>query len=283
MTALRRKPAIHRRVVFAIALLVSPTGAILSTESFAAEKATKAASLIACPDCGHEVSRRAVACPACGCPGAAITQALLAEELVNRPLPLVEVRSDIGTGQGVVISDSGFTFVLVGADIVAGASSLELGTLSKKETVSYTRLEIAADAPLVRLAIASDSVRALRLGSGPSSNGTRLLLKTGTTSSLLDGHQLPAAAVLDREDKVLALITDTPAPAAHDVNDATEWLPVQPAEYRAQTALLRSIPRPDPAHPLSAADRARLEATVWLSPYLKKNADALQRATPTQP
>ena len=29
----------------------------------------KTTNLIKCPDCGKDVSRRAVSCPACGCPG----------------------------------------------------------------------------------------------------------------------------------------------------------------------------------------------------------------------
>ena len=239
--------------------------------------------LIACPDCGHDVSRRAISCPKCGCPGNAIAAAVYVERAANAPLPVVQVRSDLGDGFGVIVADHGSTFVILSADLLAGAASLELNTLTKKEAVPYTKLEIAAEAPLVRLATSSSSVHALPLGSGPSSSGTRLLLDTGLPCPLLDGQKLPFVAVLDREDRVLALVTGVPgAPsrAAHDVNEATEWLPVQPAEYRAQTALLRSLSSSDSARPLSAADHERLKSTQWLSPYLKKTADALLAGTP---
>jgi hypothetical protein len=283
MSIIRRKTTVSRRVVFAHALLLSLMGPLIPTDTYAAETADKASRLIACPDCDHEVSRRAVSCPSCGCPGTAITLAVHAEESAKRPLPVVHVRSDLGAGLGVVVLDRDSTFVLLSADLLAGASSLELSTLTKKEAVPYTKLEIAAEAPLVRLATSSSSVRALPLGAGPSSSGTRLLLDTGVPCPLLDGQKLPFVAVLDREDKVLALVTGAPGTAtraAHDVNDTTEWLTVQPAEYRSQTTLLRSIPPPDSAHPLSAADRQRLESTAWLSPFLKKTADALLHASP---
>jgi hypothetical protein len=239
--------------------------------------------LIACPDCGHDVSRRAISCPKCGCPGTAIAAAVYVERAANSPLPVVQVRSDLGEGFGVVVADHRSTFVILSADLLAGAASLELNTLTKKEAVPYTKLEIAAEAPLVRLAISSSSVHGLPLGSEPSSSGTRLLLDTGLPCPLLDGQKLPFVAVLDLEDRVLALVTGAPGTAtraAHDVNEATKWLAVQPAEYRAQTALLRSLSSPDSARPLSAADRERLKSTQWLSPYLKKTADALLAGTP---
>lgn len=275
---------VGRNAVFALELLVLLANVSVPAAGFSAETAVVEPSrLIACPDCGHKVSRRAIACPSCGCPGTAIIQAVQIEELANSPLPVVQVRSDLGEGFGVIVADHGSTFVILSADLLAGAASLDLSTLTKKEAVAYTKLEIAADAPLVRLATSSTSVRALPLGAGPSSSGTRLLLDTGAPCPLLDGQKLPFVAVLDREDKVLALVTGAPGTAtrvAHDVNEATEWLPVQPAEYRAQTALLLSISPPDSARPLSAADRERLKSTQWLSPYLKKNADALLAGTP---
>jgi hypothetical protein len=283
-SAVFQKLAVGLNAALAFSLLAVLGSVFAPSRGLAAEPAVAPEPrLIACPDCGHEVSRRAISCPKCGCPGTAIAAAVHVERVANRPLPVVQVRSDLSEGLGVVVADDGSTFVIFSADLLAGASSLELSTLTKKKAVPYTQLEIAAELPLARLATSSGSLRALSLGTGPASSGTRLLLDTGLPCPLLEGQKLPFVAVLDREDKVLALVTGvpgTPTRAAHDVNDATKWLPVQPAEYRAQTALLRSFASHDSAHPLAAADRERLKSTQWLSPYLKKNADALLAGTP---
>ena len=49
-----------------------------------------AAPLVPCPDCGAQVSSRAVWCPACGCPGQAIAEAAKAALEARRPKPPAE-------------------------------------------------------------------------------------------------------------------------------------------------------------------------------------------------
>ena len=52
---------------------------------------TRGAKLTQCPDCSGKVSKRAVMCPHCGCPGEAIWKAVRIAEEAARPKSVVSV------------------------------------------------------------------------------------------------------------------------------------------------------------------------------------------------
>lgn len=282
MPAARQTFTIARCTPFLIGLILALSFAFTRAETLAAETTTPESRLIACPDCSHEVSRRAVSCPSCGCPGSAIAQAVRAEQVANRPLPVVNIQSDVGAGLGVVLSDAQTTYLLMSADLVAGASSLEVYTVGKKEPIPYTQLEIAADAPLVRLTTTSGSVSPLVFTHDPLPPTTGHLLETGEIIPHTDGQGRTSIAHLNAENQLIALIISQNGKATpHAVSDATQWLTVPPADYRAQTSLLKSAIQSAGTRSLSTAERSQLEATAWLSPFLQKSADALLHTSPT--
>ena len=249
-----------------------------SVHLFAAE--TVPLRLISCPDCEHEVSRRAVACPQCGCPGTAIAEAVRAAKLATRHLAVVRTTTEVGEGCAVVIAQAGSLYAVFDGALIAGAQSLALAPLNKDQPVAYSQLEVAADSALVRVRIQSDAVASLPLGNSPVAEPARWLDDAGLTQpSASSGRSI---ARLDSDGQVVAIVlASTPAAAPIQIGPATIWVPVAPADYRTQTALLRRLLSRAPATMLTPADREALRATVWLTPFLQKSADALLHATPT--
>ena len=246
----------------------------------------KSVRLIACPDCGQDVSRRAVACPHCGSPGEAIAAAVRearAVEFAARPRPVVQISTDVGTGLGVIVAEGDGARVLFDAALLAGAQTLSLSTVPKSEPVSYTGLEIATNGPLARLTITTETVARLPLAStsiGAASSGltaTGLIIPQISTADAL----APVVAHLDAQGALIAIAPAATGGAFIPVSRATRWTAVAPADYRAQTALLRRLLRRASEVALTPADREALRATTWLTPFLQKSADALLAASPT--
>jgi hypothetical protein len=246
----------------------------------------KSVRLIACPDCGQDVSRRAVACPHCGSPGEAIAAAVRearAVEFAARPRPVVQISTDVGTGFGVIVAEGEGARVLFDASLLAGAQTLSLSTVPKSEPVSYTGLEIATDGPLARLTITTEAVSRLPLAStsvGPASSrltATGLIIPQTSTAEA----SAPLLAQLDAKGALIAIATTATGGAFIPVSRATQWTVVAPADYRAQTALLRRLLSRAPDAAVTPDDREALRATTWLTPFLQKSADALLAASPT--
>lgn len=256
-------------------------------------KEHRASRLIACPDCLREVSRRALSCPHCGCPGSAITEAVAAAEQAARPLPVLHARSDCGTGHALVIEENGTPYALLDARLLAGAESLTLVTLRDEKPVAYLRLEVAAEAGLVRLELAPQQTAFARLPLSPFSEAqvTSVLTENGNnTPAGPEPGATPllatALASLDTEGRVVSLALSAAANEHAERTPVTprqKWIPVPPADYRAQTALLQRLETAPEKSVLSSADRAALESTTWLTPHLQKSAATLLRSSPAQP
>jgi hypothetical protein len=239
--------------------------------------------LIACPDCDHEVSRRAISCPHCGCPGAAISEAVRAAENAARPLPLVRIKTEDGDGVAAVIAQTGSLYAVFDGALIFAAQSLALAPLTKDQPVTYNQLEVAADSALVRVRIQSDAVTSLPLGNPHSGEPVSWLTADGLTQPTApSAASLRTIALLDSDNRVVAIVlASAPKAAPIPISSDTVWMPVAPGDYRTQTALLRRIAHRSPATALTPADREALRATVWLTPFLKKSADALLTTSPT--
>lgn len=271
--------------------LYSAPSAPLSAEPVPAPETAPARSpakpafdrLIACPDCQQDVSRRALACPHCGCPGEAIAAAVRearAAEVAARPRPIVQITTDAGTGHGVIVAEGDAAHVLFDAALLTGAQSLSLTTISKAEPVSYSRLEVATDGPLARLTIPADAVARLPLAAtsvGPAASGLSVTGLIIPQTTPIDASAAPFVAHLDAHGAVIALAPSSKGDAFIPVSRATRWTTVAPADYRAQIALLRRL-RQNPVAAVSSADREALRSTAWLTPFLQQSADALLRS-----
>ena len=253
---------------------------------------TPATRLIECPDCLAEVSRRAISCPHCGCPGSAIAEAVTAAEQAARPLPVLCANSDKGSGHALVIEENGTSYALLDSRLLAGAETLSLSTINGRKAVSYIRLEAASDAGLVRLAITPQEqgfARLLPAASAESKPAALLSQKGKLTTENIDpnANQLPSSSLasLDADGRVIAIALTDPAKTDSERRPVTlrqKWIPVSPADYRTQTALLLRLDAISGNTALSPSDRASLERTAWATPYLKKAAAALLRR-PSQP
>lgn len=245
----------------------------------------RSARLIACPDCLKDVSRRALSCPHCGCPGLAIAEAVAAAEQAARPLPVLRAESDRGSGNALVITENGNAYALLDARLLAGAETLTLTTVHGDVPVSYMRLEAAADAGLVRLALAPQDKLFLGLQLAPVGDtvATNLLNRIGKPMSAEhnpNAKSLSAEVVasIDSNGRVINFGLPNTANGNRGCVPITphqKWIAVSPADYRTQTALLQRFESASGKTVLSLADRAAIEGTSWATPYLQKAAALL--------
>ena len=111
--------------------------------------------LIPCPDCGRDVSRRALMCPNCGLKGEVIAEAAkgIPEVAVGDVLDV-----DCGTCAAhalpVEMSDGKFAVLPLGP--VLGAAKVKVS--NKGREVGWMVPELAVDAPIVRLRIAETNL-----------------------------------------------------------------------------------------------------------------------------
>jgi hypothetical protein len=265
-----------------------PVAPALKSDEKAADH--RSSHLIACPDCLREVSRRAVSCPHCGCPGLAISEAVAAAEQAARPLPVLRAVSDRGTEHALVVEENGMPYALLDARILAGAQTLSLTTLGEDKPVTYLRLEAAAEVGLVRLALAPEeqAFARLQLSTSAADKATAVMTITGKSSPAdfapgATSHPATTLATLDSAGHVIAVALaaiggDNSERAA--ITPCQKWIQVSPADYRSQTALLLRLAASDDKAAPSQADRDSIQKTVWLTPFLQKSANALLAATP---
>lgn len=240
------------------------------------------AGLLPCPDCGMQISDRAVMCPACGCPGEAILAAAQSNKTAEIELPaychsLISVSSDQGTGVGVCIQGAGQLYVLTPQSLLAGAQSLSLTKVLDGQSVPYSAIELAADRDLVRLVVSSTNLQPLAVASADSAdiavvhiatNNTVVLMRTGEITG-----PLPAGSPLvDAATNVVLMVTTDGGKHAVGVASVSSWVPAQPLAYRTQTTLLREAAerRGDVTSLLQ-----QLQETEWLTPYLAQQAESL--------
>ncbi len=109
-------------------------------------------TLIACPDCDKAVSRRATFCPACGCPGEAIAEAVkaLAEKVKPKP-PAERVYgiSDRGRFEILPVTMAGRYFLLAPLADAAGVRTLLISNEVHGTGVDYRSIRRHRKLPFV--------------------------------------------------------------------------------------------------------------------------------------
>ena len=113
-------------------------------------------SLMACPDCGHEVSKRAFMCPNCGLKGEVIVEEAARLAKAEEPPPPDErIKVDFGDhidfAEPVMFGDK--PFAVLPLEKMVGLKTLTLSFVSTNAPIEYATIEVADNAPLVRFGI----------------------------------------------------------------------------------------------------------------------------------
>jgi len=228
--------------------------------------AEKVLNLIKCPDCDNDVSRRAVSCPACGCPGEAIAAEANRIDDARVLKPVVLITAPMGGGFGIAVQDSG-NHVIALLDSMGTGEQLSLKSVSDQE-IPYSAIEVAENLPLVRVTVQGDATSYLPLS------------KTGERTTFLnsDGHYTggvdAASATLDAAGALSALVEQNSGTVV-PVGPAIQWVSMRPAEFREQVSLLALASQESKAGALEPETRDRLAKTRWSSQYFKDQSEQL--------
>ena len=111
--------------------------------------------MIPCPDCGRDVSRRALMCPNCGLKGEVIAEAAKSiPEVATGDVLDVDCGGCAAHALPVEMSDG--KFAVLPLDPVLGAGKVKVS--NKGREVGWMVPELAVDAPIVRLRIAETNL-----------------------------------------------------------------------------------------------------------------------------
>lgn len=119
-------------------------------------------NLMPCPDCGYEVSKRALMCPKCGCKGDIIESAAKKLDLKDKPKPLdhwvdAELGEDSFRALPVRMDDE--NFIVIPLEKTFNLETLTFSYVSTNLTITYGIPEVAVDAPLVRFPISCTNLQ----------------------------------------------------------------------------------------------------------------------------
>ena len=128
---------------------------IVQTWALLAGARVVAEPMMPCPDCGRDVSRRALMCPNCGLKGEVIAEAAKAIPVVAAGDVLdIDCGTCAAHALPVEMSDGKFAVLPLGP--VLGAAKLKVS--NKGREVGWMVPELAIDAPIVRLRIAETNL-----------------------------------------------------------------------------------------------------------------------------
>lgn len=140
------------------------------------------ASLITCPDCEKLVSRRALMCPNCGLKGDVIAEVA---ETIPEPLigDVLDIDCDGKRSSALPVEMDGRKFAVFPLEKVLGASQLQLW--HNGVSVIWSVPELAEDAPIVRLQIASTNLTYWVVGGDFVFDGRRVAPKGNEIASVV--------------------------------------------------------------------------------------------------
>ena len=139
-------------------------------------------TLISCPDCGRDVSRRALMCPNCGLKGE-----IIAEVAKTVPQPLIgdvlDIDCDGKKSSALPVEMDGRKFAVLPFNQVLGASRLSL--FHNGNPIKWFVPQLAEDAPIVRLEISSTNLNYWVIGGDFSFDGNSFKPNGNSVSSIL--------------------------------------------------------------------------------------------------
>ncbi len=217
-------------------------------------------------------------CPACGCPGAAIEEAVRMDEELKRPKRLASVSSERQKGVAVLLRQGDLHYVIMDIFLLAGAASLNITELGTDKSIGYCDPELASDAPLLRFkVIGQPLVDFLPIPAAPVKKEPSTLLTP--TDQLMASPQIAdlAVAALDESESLVAVrAAGTWAP----IHGGLIWTGVKPAELRAQIDLLARARESFRKSGLPEIEATALAETNWLTPYLKNQSTEIIQSNP---
>ena len=134
---------------------------ILPTAGFLVILQSSAASLIPCPDCGSDVSRRALMCPNCGCKGEVIAEeAARLEKAKEPPPPDDAILADFGSRKerATPVMFGEKPYAVLPLEKLVGLEAMTFSFVSTNAPIEYTSIEVADTMPLVRFGISETNL-----------------------------------------------------------------------------------------------------------------------------
>lgn len=173
-------------------------------------------NLVVCPDCGNDVSRRAMFCPKCGCAGDIIRKDTVAvvESAVTGSVLKVDFGNRVGTALPVMMD--GRSYAILPLDDVLGMKRLILFDGTRQ--IEWTVPEVAVAAPVMRLRIEDTNVVYWTVGGSFCYDARRKMRLGGS--------------------EVAAISSELPAGTAQYRLDACTWRVLQPREMDRHGKLL---------------------------------------------
>ena len=116
----------------------------------------ESAPLMPCPDCGREVSKRALMCPNCGCKGEVIAEeAARLAKAEEPPLPDDAILADFGDRKerAVPVMFGEKPYAVLPLEKLVGLKTLTFSFVSTNASIGYASIEVANEMPLVRFGI----------------------------------------------------------------------------------------------------------------------------------
>lgn len=212
-------------------------------------------------------------CPKCGCPGAAIHEAVRVDEEKKRPRRLAAVQTDTRQGQAVLVQQGASHYVIMDLFLLAGTSTLSITEMGTDTAISYSEPELSSEAPLLRFKVLGQpwaeflAIPAMPADQVPVSFLTLSDQKLPATQ--------PAEAAVARLDAAGAITAVNAAGTWVPVHGGMTWAAVKPADLRLQLDLLTRVKESASKGSISAKDAEALSQTPWLSPYIKAQANQL--------
>ena len=113
-------------------------------------------ALIPCPDCGREVSKRALMCPNCGCKGEVIAEeAARLAKAAKPPPPDDAILADFGDRKerATPVMFGEKPYAVMPLEKLVGLKTMTFSFVSTNTPIGYASIEVARAMPVVRFGI----------------------------------------------------------------------------------------------------------------------------------
>ena len=113
-------------------------------------------TLMPCPDCGREVSKRALMCPNCGCKGEVIAaEAARLAKAEEPPPPDDAILADFGDRKerATPVMFGEKPYAVLPLEKLVGLKTMTFSFVSTNAPINYASIEVAGTMPLVRFGI----------------------------------------------------------------------------------------------------------------------------------
>ena len=118
-------------------------------------------ALMPCPDCGREVSKRALMCPNCGCKGEVIAEeAARLTKAEEPPPPDDAILADFGDRKerATPVMFGEKPYAVLPLEKLVGLKTMTFSFVSTNAPINYASIEVAGSMPLVRFGISETNL-----------------------------------------------------------------------------------------------------------------------------